>query len=136
MRSRTGSRSLARLLGIAVGEQLHRALEVGEEDRDLLALAFEGGLGGEDLLGEVLRCMARRKSALRVCGGASHRHATTATEFFATLIYETAGRNLRANENPALPAQAAALPVPYRQRGHACRGPRQSGRELSDRWRA
>ena len=33
---------LARLLGVAVGEQLHRALEVGEEDRDLLALAFEG----------------------------------------------------------------------------------------------
>ena len=35
---------LARLLGIAVGEQLHRALEVGEEHRDLLALAFEGAL--------------------------------------------------------------------------------------------
>ena len=34
---------LARLLGIAVGEQLHRALEVGEEHRDLLALALEGG---------------------------------------------------------------------------------------------
>ena len=30
------------LLGVAVGQQLHRALEVGEEDRDLLALAFEG----------------------------------------------------------------------------------------------
>ena len=45
---------LARLLGVAVGEQLHRALEVGEEHGDLLALAFEGGLGGEDLLGEVL----------------------------------------------------------------------------------
>ena len=49
-----GVEDLARLLGVAVGEQLHRALEVGEEDRDLLALAFEGGLGGEDLLGEVL----------------------------------------------------------------------------------
>jgi hypothetical protein len=35
---------LARLLGIAVGEQLHRALEVGEKDRDLLTLAFEGAL--------------------------------------------------------------------------------------------
>ena len=43
-----------RLLGIAVGEQLHRALQVGEEHRDLLPLAFEGGLRGEDLLGEVL----------------------------------------------------------------------------------
>ena len=39
----------ARLLGVAVGEQLHRALEVGEQHRDLLALAFERALGGEDL---------------------------------------------------------------------------------------
>ncbi len=43
------------LFRIAVDQQLHRALEVGEEDRDLLALALEGGLRGEDLLGEVLR---------------------------------------------------------------------------------
>ena len=35
---------LPRLLGIAVGEQLHRALQVGEEYGDLLALAFQGGL--------------------------------------------------------------------------------------------
>ena len=35
---------LARLLGVAVGEQLHRALEVGEEHGDLLALALEGAL--------------------------------------------------------------------------------------------
>ena len=38
-----GVEELARLLGIAVGEQLHRALEVGEEDGDLLALALERG---------------------------------------------------------------------------------------------
>ena len=44
---------LARLLWVAIGEQLHGALEVGEEDRDLLALALEGGLRGQDLLGEV-----------------------------------------------------------------------------------
>jgi len=35
-----GVEDLARLLGIAVGEQFHRALEVREEDRHLLALAF------------------------------------------------------------------------------------------------
>ena len=46
---------LARLLGIAVGEQFHRALQVGEQHGDLLALAFQGGLGGEDLLGQMLR---------------------------------------------------------------------------------
>ena len=55
-----GVEELAGLLGIAVGEQLHRALEVGEEDGDLLALALEGALGGEDLLGEVLRGVALR----------------------------------------------------------------------------
>ena len=38
-----GVEELPRLLGVAVGQQLHRALEVGEEHRDLLALAFEGG---------------------------------------------------------------------------------------------
>ena len=49
-----GIEELPGLLGIAVGEQLHRALQVGEEDGDLLALALQGSLGGEDLLGEVL----------------------------------------------------------------------------------
>jgi hypothetical protein len=37
-----GIQDLPRLLGIAVGEQLHGALEVGERDGDLLALALEG----------------------------------------------------------------------------------------------
>jgi hypothetical protein len=42
-----------RLLGVAIGEQLHRALQVSEEDRDLLALALESAPGREDLLREV-----------------------------------------------------------------------------------
>jgi hypothetical protein len=46
-----GIEELPGLLGVAVGQQLHRALEIGEEHRHLLALAFEGGLGGEDFLG-------------------------------------------------------------------------------------
>ena len=33
---------LAGLFGIAVGQQLHRAFEVGKQHRDLLALAFQG----------------------------------------------------------------------------------------------
>ena len=45
---------LSRLRGISVGEQLHAALQVGEEDGDLLALTLERALGGEDFLGEVL----------------------------------------------------------------------------------
>ena len=48
-RRRCGSGSLGRieelprLLRVTVGEQLHRTLEVGEEDGDLLALAFQCG---------------------------------------------------------------------------------------------
>jgi hypothetical protein len=49
-----GIKDLPRLLGVTVGKQLHRALQVGEEHRDLLALAFQRALGREDLLGEVL----------------------------------------------------------------------------------
>ena len=64
-----GVEELARLLGIAVGEQLHRALEVGEEHRDLLALALEGGLGGEDLLGEVLGGVGLGRGEARLADG-------------------------------------------------------------------
>jgi hypothetical protein len=41
-------------LGITISQELHGALEIGEEDRDLLALALQRGLGGENLVGEVL----------------------------------------------------------------------------------
>jgi hypothetical protein len=43
------------LLRIAVAEQLHRALEIGEEHRDLLALAFQCGLRVQDAFGQVPR---------------------------------------------------------------------------------
>jgi len=42
-----------------VGEQLHRALQIGEEDRDLLALTLKCGLRGEDLLGDVSVCSSQ-----------------------------------------------------------------------------
>jgi hypothetical protein len=51
---------LPRVLGIAIGEELHRALEVGKEHRDLLALAFEGRLGGDDPFGKMLRRVGLR----------------------------------------------------------------------------
>ena len=62
---------LARLLGIAVGQELHRPLEVREEDGDLLALAFQGGLGGEDLLGQVLGGVRLRGGRMNRGRGAS-----------------------------------------------------------------
>jgi hypothetical protein len=63
-----GIEDLSRLLGVAIGKQLHRALEVGEEHGDLLALALEGALGGEDPLREVLRRVGlRRRESRRAC---------------------------------------------------------------------
>ena len=48
--------------------QLHRSLQVGEEDSDLLTFAFEGAPGGEDLLGEVLRGVGFRGSETSLTG--------------------------------------------------------------------
>jgi hypothetical protein len=39
------------MVGITVGEQLHRALQICEQDRDLFAFAFEDRPGREDFLG-------------------------------------------------------------------------------------
>ena len=44
---------LVPLFRIELLGQLHRALDVGEQHGDLLALAFEGGLGLQDFVGEV-----------------------------------------------------------------------------------
>jgi hypothetical protein len=43
------------LLRIELLRQLHRPLHVGEENRDLLALTFDGTARGENLVGEMLR---------------------------------------------------------------------------------
>jgi hypothetical protein len=55
-----GIEELARLLGVAVSQQFHGPFEVGEEDSNLFALAFEGAPGGKDLLGEALRGIGLR----------------------------------------------------------------------------
>jgi hypothetical protein len=51
----------ARFLRVAVGQQLHRALQIGEEDRHLLTLALKRRLRGEDPLGEVFRGVGLRR---------------------------------------------------------------------------
>jgi hypothetical protein len=43
----------ASLLRVAIGQQLHRALEVGEQHRHLLALARQRVSGAEDPLGQM-----------------------------------------------------------------------------------
>ena len=52
---------LLRGLGVAISKQLHRTLDIGEQDGDLLALTLEGCPCGEDLIGKVLRGVTRRR---------------------------------------------------------------------------
>src|SRR5262249_14109173 len=51
----------AGLLGIVVSEQLHGALEVGEENCDMLAFPFECALRGENLFDQVLGGVTLRR---------------------------------------------------------------------------
>jgi hypothetical protein len=77
----------ARLFRVAVGQQLHRAFEVGKEHRDLLALTFQGRARGQDLLHEMrggvaaggLRVSSQRGGA-RVARGWHEGRATVATK--------------------------------------------------------
>ena len=57
---------VAGFLGIAVGEQLHRPLQVGKEDGHLFALAFERGLGGEDFLRQVAGGVGERGACVLI----------------------------------------------------------------------
>jgi hypothetical protein len=57
---------LARVLGIAVGEQLHGTLKVGKEDCDLLALTLERALRSENLFREVLGGVALGRGKSRM----------------------------------------------------------------------
>jgi hypothetical protein len=49
-----GVQELPHVLGVPVGQELHGPLQVGEEHGDLLALALQGALRGQNLLGQVL----------------------------------------------------------------------------------
>src|SRR5262249_47823797 len=61
-------------LGVAVGEELHGTLEIGEQHGHLFALAFEGALGGEDLLREMLGRVGFRGGESRCrCGLTTQR---------------------------------------------------------------
>ena len=55
------------VLGVEPRRERGEAGDVHEEDGDLLALALEGGLRGEDALGEVLGRVRRRARELRGC---------------------------------------------------------------------
>ena len=73
MRSSTCVEQAPRVLGIAIGQELHRALEVREQDGHVLALALQRVLGRADTLGEMRRRVRnRRREAGRGVGRGAH----------------------------------------------------------------
>jgi len=64
---------LARFLGIAVGQELHGALEIGEDHGDELALPLELGARREDLVREVLGRVGLRITEARGGGRRSRQ---------------------------------------------------------------
>src|SRR5439155_910380 len=102
-----GVEDLARLLGIAIGQKLHRALEVGEEHGDLLPFAFQRLARGEALLGEMGgrvglgRCLAQAHAAAEAAAAEARNQGVT-----AILAPTDVGR---ADDVRAIASAAAAL---------------------------
>jgi hypothetical protein len=99
-----GIENLARLLGIAVGQQFHGPLQVSEEHGDLLALPFEGRLRGEDLLGEVPGSVGLGRGEARL-SGLVERRRTLAAELVPRRIARATGWAGRRQWRSALAAE-------------------------------
>ena len=59
---------LAGLLRVAVGQQFHRALQIGEQHGDLLALPFECATRGEDFFRQIRGRVGQRRGGLAGLG--------------------------------------------------------------------
>jgi hypothetical protein len=99
-----------RILGVAIGQQLHRTLEIREQHGHVLALALQRILRRSDALGEMRRRVRGRRGEARRRGagvaGRQHRRRGHGGGTFGT--------ELRARGELAL-----ALGAPRRQRGSA-----------------
>jgi hypothetical protein len=86
--------------------------DIGEEHRNLLALALERAARREDLLGEVVRGVGLGRGEF---GGAwrsrNQRRAAAATELLASLVREPTGGAGERERRPAFGTEAAALAV-------------------------
>src|SRR6202142_1631367 len=61
-----GIEELLRVFGVAVSKQLHRTLDVGKQHGDLLPLAFEGCLGGQNLIDQILGSVTLKQSRVGI----------------------------------------------------------------------
>jgi hypothetical protein len=96
--------------GIDLLGEIQRSLHVGEEDGHLLALAFQGALGGEDLLGEVLGGVVAGRAHRGGRGAlptdlSSNGRAALPAEIGGGWVITSAGGTDRFNLPPALDAE-------------------------------
>jgi hypothetical protein len=84
-----GVERAARFFRIAVGQELHGALEVGEQHGDLLALADHGGARGQDLLDQMRGRVRPRRGGRRRRGEPGPAAVTESRAFRIFLL--TAG---------------------------------------------
>ena len=99
-----GVEEAAGVFWIAISQQFGRALQIGEQHRDLLALAFESVLRPEDLLGEVLRGVCGQRVEAGRGGRRRRRHPMAAirTELCGLREDPPAARAGRRKRCPAL----------------------------------
>ena len=112
-----GIEDSACLLRVAIGQQLHRSLEVGEEHGHLLAFALDGALRVVDALGQMLgrvafgRGEARRGWRRGRLGRRGERLATAAAEFLIRLVGESARGACGGQRTTTLGAELAPFAV-------------------------
>jgi hypothetical protein len=102
---------MLRLLGVTVREQLHRPLQVREQHRNLLALAFERGLGREDLLREVLGGVGLGRDDMGSSLLRREGLSTPAAELLARFICEPTRAARDSQRGSAFGAEASARAI-------------------------
>ena len=100
-------------LGVQPLRQIHRALHVREQHRDLLALPLESGPRLEDLVGEVLGGVGAGGALGSLRVGGCERMSAGVTELLAHRVVLTAGRtrSLGYEGRCALSAECSTLPI-------------------------
>src|SRR4030095_12896355 len=96
-----------------MGQQLHRALQVGKEDGHPLALTFQSASRADDLLGQMSGRVGLRRRELRPGGGCERCEGApaAAAELLTAVVQEAARRARRVERQATVAAEAAALAI-------------------------
>ena len=103
----------ARIFRITIGEQLHRALQIGEEHGHPLALSLQRRPRRQDALGQMLRGVRLGGLKPRLAGRCrwDQRSAAAATKPFVALVGKATRRARGGEREAALATEAPALAV-------------------------